>query len=87
MTLNNKIRAFITENLIVFEEEIHFSDDDNIFECGFVSSLFAMKLLTYVENEFQINIDNEDMDIANFSSVNRIVNFVETKTQTSDVPQ
>lgn len=83
MNLNEKVRTFITENLIVLDDEDDFQDSDNIFELGYVNSLFAMKLLNYVEKEFSLKIENEDMDIQNFSSVNAIVNLVERKSSES----
>ena len=83
MKLNEQIRTFIEANLMVFEEEIEYTDTDNIFEMGYVNSLFAMKLLNYVENEFNIIVENEDMDIKNFNSVNNIVNLIEKKLDNS----
>ena len=80
MKTAEKIRKFIESNLVVFEDEAEFTNADNIFELGFVNSLFAMKILSYVENEFSVNIENDDMEIANFSSVNNIVNMIERKT-------
>jgi methoxymalonate biosynthesis acyl carrier protein len=77
-----KIRSFIQANLLVFEDEDEFSDSDNIFQLGYVNSLFAMKLLNYIEHEFAIIVDNEDMDIKNFSSVNNIVQLIENKKGT-----
>ena len=77
-----KIRSFIQANLLVFEDEDEFSDSDNIFQLGYVNSLFAMKLLNYIEHEFGIMVDNEDMDIKNFSSVNNIVQLIESKKGT-----
>jgi methoxymalonate biosynthesis acyl carrier protein len=74
-----KIRSFIEANLVVFEDEAEFADADNIFEMGFVNSLFAMKLLNYVENEFGVEVDNDDMEISNFSSVDNIMNFIQSK--------
>jgi acyl carrier protein len=79
MELREKIRSFIGENLVVFEDEAEFTDSDNIFQMGFVNSLFAMKMLNYVESEFGVTVDNDDMEIANFSSVDNIVKFVEGK--------
>ena len=73
------IRDFIKSNLIVFDEEADFTDDDNIFKMGFVNSLFAMKLLEYVERTFEITISDDDMDLTNFSSVNRIADLIDKK--------
>jgi acyl carrier protein len=79
MELKEKIRKFIESNLVVFEDEAEFSDSDNIFEMGFVNSLFAMKLVNYIEDEFSIEVENDDLEISNFSSVDRIVQFIGAK--------
>jgi methoxymalonate biosynthesis acyl carrier protein len=82
MELKDKIREFITRNLTVFNDEIEFSDTDNIFQLGLVNSLYVMKLLHYVESEFDIVIENEDMDIRYFSSVDNIARLITRKTAT-----
>ncbi|MCP5052450.1 MAG: acyl carrier protein [bacterium] len=79
MELKEKVRKFIEGNLVVFEDEAEFADSDNIFEMGFVNSLFAMKLVSYIEQEFDIEVDNDDLEISNFSSVDRIVQYVAGK--------
>ena len=81
MELKEQIRKFIESNLVVFEDEADFSDSDNIFEMGFVNSLFAMKLVNHIEQEFGIEVDNEDLEISNFSSVERIVQYIESKKE------
>jgi acyl carrier protein len=73
-----KIKKYIESNIIKFED-VSLSDGDNIFELGFVNSLFAMKLLNFVEKEFKIQVDDEDIDIKNFSCINNISNLVMKK--------
>jgi methoxymalonate biosynthesis acyl carrier protein len=77
--VKEKIRAIIESNLQIFDSDVEFSDDDHIFRKGFVDSLFAVKLLAYLEQEFNIKIGNEDLNIENFHSVNKIISFVESK--------
>lgn len=79
--LYERVRSFISSNLIVFDEDIEIADDDNIFQMGYVNSLFAMKLLGFVEQEFAIRVPNEEVNIENFSSVNNIVNLIEKKLE------
>lgn len=79
MKPTEKIRSFITENLIGLDEEDSFLDSDNIFELGYVNSLFAMRLLNYIEREFKITIRNEEMELKNFSSVDAIVQLLNQK--------
>ena len=80
MEPNKKIRSYIESNLVVFDDEVEFSDSDNIFKMGFVNSLFAMKLLSFVEKEFNIRVENDEIDIANFSTVDNIVALIKRKT-------
>lgn len=79
MSIHEQIRNFIMTNLVVFDDDVEFGDDDNFFEMGFVNSLFAMKLITFIENEYQIVIESEEMDIANFNSLSNIVHFIQSK--------
>ncbi|MGN9863920.1 acyl carrier protein [Bacillus swezeyi] len=79
MNLHEKVREYIENNLAVFDDEIELSNDDHIFEMGFVNSLFAMKLVNYLEQDFGFQLNNDDLDIDNFSTVNRIVKLIEKK--------
>lgn len=79
--MREKIRGIIESNLNIFSSDVEFTDDDNIFRKGFVDSLFAVKLIAYIEQEFDVRVSNEDMDIKNFHSVNEIMKFVERKRQ------
>jgi len=79
MTGLDRIREFIKSELIVFDEGVSFGDDDNIFELGLVDSLFAIQLVLFVEEEFDIDILDSELNIDNFSSVNRIGELVRRK--------
>jgi len=74
----------VESNLNIFNANVEFSDDDNIFRRGFVDSLFAVQLIAYLEREFGIRVSNKDLDINNFHSVNKMVSFVERKRQAGD---
>jgi acyl carrier protein len=54
-------------------------DGDDIFALGFGNSLFAMQLVDFVEGEFGLTINNEDLDVANFSTIASIRSLVERK--------
>jgi methoxymalonate biosynthesis acyl carrier protein len=71
-----KIREFLARYL----RNHQLRDDEDIFALGFVNSLFAMQLVMFVEKEFGVAIDNEDLEIDNFRSIAAIVNLVESKT-------
>jgi len=55
------------------------TDDTNIFEMGFVNSLFSMQLVMFLEEKFDITVDTLDMDIENFNSISNMLRFIEKK--------
>ncbi len=57
------------------------TDDDDLFRTGYVNSLFAMELVAFVENRFCITIENEELNIDNFRSINALASLVSNKTQ------
>jgi len=72
-SIRPKIIAFLTK----FFPTVELADDQDIFALGFVNSLFAMQLVLFVEKEFGIAIENEDLDIDNFRSIQAITELVE----------
>lgn len=79
MEINEEIRAFVAQNFTMFDDEVVFTDEDDIFKLGFVNSLFAMKLITFIENKFHIRVENHEMDLSNFNSISNMANFVASK--------
>lgn len=75
--VRERVREFIGQHV-----RGHAVDDDaDIFGLGFVNSMFAMQLVLFVETEFGITVEDEDLEIDNFKSVNAIVALVERKTR------
>ena len=77
--MKDQIRKFILKNLIIFDDDVKLSDDDNFFELGFVNSLFALKLINYIEKQYNIKVENSEMEFSTFSTVNGICNFIARK--------
>lgn len=78
-SIRSKTQAFIAK----FFQNVEIQDSDDIFALGFVNSLFAMQLVLFVETEFGITVENDDLDISNFKSVDAIVQLVESKLSRS----
>lgn len=75
----DKIREFISNNLAVLDDDVSFTDKDNIFEMGIVDSPFAVMLVMFIEEEFGVEVLDTDLDIENFNSVKRIMEFIARK--------
>ena len=74
MDVRTQIRTYFGK---VIAESI--GDGDDIFALGLVNSLFAMQLLAFIESEFSIVAEREDLNIHNFSSIAALSAFVEAK--------
>lgn len=75
----HEIKEQVREFLERFIQE-QYSDEDDFYLLGYVDSLFAMKLLVFIEQEFDIIIEDEDLNIKNISSVNSIAELIQTKS-------
>jgi len=73
-------KARIREFLLRQFRHQELGDDDDFFSKGFVNSLFAMQLVSFVEKEFCFTVEDEDLDLTNFNTVNAIAALVERKT-------
>jgi methoxymalonate biosynthesis acyl carrier protein len=70
-----RIKTFLSR----FFRQHDLQPDEDIFALGFVNSLLAMQLVNFVEKEFGVAIEDEDLDLANFRTLAAIDALVERK--------
>ena len=75
--VKSKTRGFLGR----FFNESELKDDEDMFATGRVNSLFALQLVTFLEKEFGAKIENEDLKIDNFRTVNAIADLVGRKVK------
>lgn len=73
------IRENIREYIIKHIRQSTLDDNQDLFSSGLLNSLFAMQLVMFVEKEFKLKVENVDLDIKNFRTVNAITNLVQMK--------
>ena len=74
--IKTKTRQFLSKHF----QNHDLKDDEDIFALGFVSSLLAIQLVQFVEKEFGITVDDDDLDIDNFRSIDKIAALVAGKS-------
>lgn len=74
------VRTTIRDYLIRVSRQSDLSDDHDIFGNGIVNSLFAVEIVCFIEEAFGITVVNDDLDIANFCSVDALTEFVGRKS-------
>jgi acyl carrier protein len=73
----NVLKKFIADTSFANIEKI--KDDTLIFREGIFDSMGLMTLITYLEDNFKIQIQDNDLIEENFESVNAIYGFLEKK--------
>ncbi len=76
---NLDVKLTIHQFLARFFPGYQLTDEDDIFSLGFVNSLFAMKLVLFLESQFKIQVAQQDLNIAHFRSVQAMERFVAAK--------
>ena len=71
-----KIKEFLSR----FFRNHELQEEEDIFALGFVNSLLAMQLVSFVEKEFRITIDDDDLDLDNFRTIAKIDQLIARKT-------
>jgi acyl carrier protein len=72
---SNRIKQFLQH----FFKNHDLQYDEDIFALGFVNSLLAMQLVAFVEKEFSIVVEDQDLDLDNFRSIRAISDLVYRK--------
>lgn len=74
--IEGKLRVFLSK---IFRNH-ELQNDEDIFQAGFVNSIFAMQLVLFLETEFKIRIEDEDLELDNFRTINAMTGLIEKKT-------
>ncbi len=74
--IEGKLRVFLAK---IFRNH-ELQNDEDIFQAGFVNSMFAMQLVLFIETEFKFRIEDEDLELDNFRTINAMIGLIEKKT-------
>ena len=73
-----KIKTFIIENFL-FGSEDGLKDETSFLEEGIIDSTGILELVTFLEEEFSIAIEDEELVPENLDSINNVTAFLESK--------
>ncbi len=71
-----ELRGFIRTRFGVPNEDPDFSDSVNLFDFGYVDSLGAAELMTFVAKRFEVRFDDADWVQRGLSTIDQIAAFV-----------
>ena len=74
--LRESVRSFILENFLPGEDPRNLKDDTELKESGILDSLSTLKLVAFLEEQFKVEFEANDLDGANLASVDSIERLV-----------
>jgi len=77
--IRDQVKWFIVHHVLSEEETDAITDGTNLRETGILSSLWIVRLVSFIEERFQVNFDAVDFDEGNFSSIEDIERLIQSK--------
>jgi acyl carrier protein len=78
MNPKQAIKEFIVKNFL-FGDGNGMKDDTSFLEEGIIDSTGVLELVTFLEEEFSIAVDSEELVPENLDSINYVTAFLERK--------
>lgn len=82
-SIETEVRQYIFDNFLFGRTEVAVSSDASFLDLGIIDSTGVLELVTFLEDQYQIKIGDEELVPANLDSLNGITRFVEAKRAAS----
>jgi acyl carrier protein len=80
MTPEEIIRNHIAKNILFNDKGYPYSDEASFVEEGIIDSMNVMELILFVEENFGLEVADEEIVPENFNSVRRMADYIRRKT-------
>ena len=80
MSVEQKIRDYILDNYLFTDDQSALSNEDSFLDKGIIDSTGIMEVIFFLEEEFGVQVEDDDMVPENLDSVKNIVAYIERKT-------
>jgi len=77
--IKDTVKAFIIDNFLFGDTSYALDDDVSLIESGVIDSTGVLELVTYIEDQFGLEMADSDIVPANLDSLVRIAAFIEAK--------
>jgi len=79
MSVESKVRGFVLESFLFTDDESALNNEDSFIEKGIIDSTGMLEIISFIENDFGIEVTDDEMIPENLDSVSNIVAFVAKK--------
>lgn len=82
MSTNETIRTFIIEDLSYDDAPENLTGSTPLIETEVVDSMGILQIIGFIEDEFDIEVDEDEVSVDNFATVDAIAALIERKRST-----
>ena len=80
MIIEKQVRQYIADNFLFSDDGYQLSDDASFLEEGIVDSTGVLELVMFVEETFNVAVEDEEIVPDNFDSVSQLAAYIRRKT-------
>ena len=79
--IEQRIRSYIAANVLYSDGEFSHPDQASFLQEGIIDSLGVMELVEFVQKDFGVKVEQQEVTPDNFDSVEKLAGFVRRKLQ------
>ncbi len=79
MSTESVIRNFILENYLFTDDQTELNNDDSFLDKGIIDSTGILEVIFFLEEEFGVQVEDDEMLPENLDSVTYISTFIARK--------
>ncbi|HWQ68959.1 MAG TPA: acyl carrier protein [Patescibacteria group bacterium] len=79
--IEQQLRQFVVNNFLFGQGEDQLSNHDSFLEKGIVDSTGVLELVVFLEKQYRIKVEDEELIPANLDSIDSLLRFIEKKAQ------
>ena len=80
--IKEKVKAFIISNFLLSVNSNSLNDDDSFLEKGIIDSTGVLELVSFIEENFNFRVEDEELIPDNLDSLNKITAYISSKRDT-----
>jgi acyl carrier protein len=81
MSVEQKIRNYILDNYLFTDDDSALVNSDSFLEKGVLDSTGILEVIFFIEDEFGVKVEDEEMVPENLDSVDNITGFIGRKQE------
>lgn len=79
MSIETAIRGFVLENYLFTDDDAMLKNDASLVESGVIDSTGILEVISFIQREFGVTVEDEEMIPENLDSVDNIVAYLKRK--------